>query len=194
MTDAPLTPTSLPPPSVTNVNGEPAFAHWGGTLWVTTLVGSPPGGFPPHAPARSNVLRPTSVAPVVVHVSRRRSALARETLNPYSSVGDRRNSVSPAATHAWIRSTWSFGPATKPSSDMPMNAMTLPTAALTPRARPRDNAARRDEHVRDDLAHALSPPRVRCQQYVERSGPDSTRARRWNATERCERSQGRRTR
>src|SRR2546430_11210285 len=95
MTDAPLTPTSLPPaarlacstalstPSVTKVNGEPSFAHSPGTVCVTTIVGSPPGGLPPHAPARSNVLRPTSVAPVV-HVSRRRSALARETLKPNS--------------------------------------------------------------------------------------------------------------
>src|SRR6266540_2615914 len=125
-------------PSVTKVNGDPSLTHSCGTLWVTIKQGVP-GGWPPQALAISKVLRPHTPAPYVPNASLRSSALCGETLSTIlpSEIGI---SVSPLKYHLKSRSPPSpnpfsgpsFGPATKPSSDMVMLKTTFPMSIPAP--------------------------------------------------------------
>src|SRR6266545_6180182 len=123
---------ALSTPSVTKVNGDPSLTHSCGTVWVTIKQGVM-GGWPLQAPVISNVLRPHTSAPVVLIASSRSSALCGETLSTIlpSEIGIsvlplkyQLKSWSPPSPKPF--SGLSFGPATKPSSDMVMLKTTFP--------------------------------------------------------------------
>src|SRR5215210_4929582 len=133
-------------------------------MWVTTKVGTPKGGLPPHPLVMSNVLRPVTNAPILVCASRRSSALCGETPNTISVPGSL-YSVSPLEYHAKSRSPPSpsgdpgpsFGPAMKPSSDIDNPVETFPMFMLLPfvwssisRTRPGTLLARRPVGERED--------------------------------------------
>src|SRR5690554_5361565 len=88
-------------------------------------IGSPISALPPHAFDTSKSRRPVTIAPSVLHASRRWSALACEILNTRSGPASGK-STSPAEYHLKISDTSSFGSAMKPSSDIVNPAMILP--------------------------------------------------------------------
>src|SRR5258708_39788161 len=117
---------ALSTPSVTKMNGDPGLTHSCGTVWVTTKQGVP-GGWPPQARAISKVRRPHTPAPDDPIASLRILALCEETLRT-GVPSEILTSVSPLKYHLKSESPpsprplsgLSFGPATKPSSDMVM--------------------------------------------------------------------------
>src|SRR5262245_59835401 len=96
-----------------------------------------PGGFPPQACAISNVLRPHTPAPSLLNASFINSALCFETLSG-GTPSDIKTSVSPlkyqlnrpSPPSPRPFSGPSFGPATKPSSDMVILNVTFPMVML----------------------------------------------------------------
>jgi hypothetical protein len=102
-------------------------------------AGTPKGRLPPHPLVMSNVLRPVTIAPILLCASRRSSALCGKSLNTISVPGSL-YSVSPPEYHAKSRSPPSpsgdpgpsLGPATKPSSDIESPVATFPMFGLLP--------------------------------------------------------------
>src|SRR5574341_1325967 len=123
---------ALSTPSVTNVNGDPSLTHSRGTVWVTIKAGDP-GGCPPQPRAISKVLRPHTPAPYVAIAALRSLALCGETLSSGEPLPTE-ISVLPLKYQLKSRSPPSpkpfsgpsFGPATKPSSDIVMLKVTFP--------------------------------------------------------------------
>jgi hypothetical protein len=97
------------------------------------------GWLPPHPLVISNVLRPVTIAPILLCASRRSSALCSETWNTISVPGNP-YSVSPPEYHAKSRSPPSpsgdpgpsFGPAIKPSSDIESPVAAFPMFSPLP--------------------------------------------------------------
>src|SRR5688572_12672146 len=102
-------------------------------------ISSPIGCLPPQPFVISNVLRPVTIAPIVVNTPRSISAASDETSNVISPLGTTK-SVSPLEYQSKSRippsprgcSGPSFGPAMNPSSDIVSPEVTLPMSTLLP--------------------------------------------------------------
>ena len=124
---------ALSTPPVTKVKGAFSSTHFCLVVCVTTKTGTSKGCLPCHPFAISKVLRPITKAPIVLTDSRRWLALAAETLETISPLGQK-NSVSPLEYHLNSRSPPSpkgfsgpsFGPARNPSSDIHNDTTTFP--------------------------------------------------------------------